>query len=248
MRSARFEGLPRRSRRVRIPGTSERSLPRRSWCARILRTGEGGKIEQHEVSVVSEPEAIETECRHRRVPFARRELVGHIEQPHLHRRPSDIGTGAQRQRSAVGGFERIPVVVAGSPAGQPVQPPDTRDVAARGADWRRVRQDAQDPHLAAQHRIEADEQAALAGLPGVRHDRERARNAVHPPRRPQVMHGSDDVRTRRRPAARETTRVPLARSWTAAQPLWRRSGEKERRDQYQTGHRSDRRRHVVRRQ
>ncbi len=78
------------------------------------------------------------------------------------------GPAARQQRSAVGRLEGIPVVVGRSSAGQPMQPPDARNVAARGADCRRMRRHGVDPHLSAQHRIEADEQTATVRVPGVR--------------------------------------------------------------------------------
>ena len=121
-----IEGLPRRSRRVSAP------------CG-----GDGGKVEQHEVPVVPEPEAIETECRHRSVPRCAVELGGEIEQPHLHRGPSRPRACAR----AAAVRRRAPRThpscrSADLPAGQPVQPPDSRNVAARGADGRRVRRHA----------------------------------------------------------------------------------------------------------
>ena len=99
----------------------------------------------------------------------RDELSGEIEQPRLQRAPGRRGTvKGGRQRLTVRRLERVPVVTAVAPAGEPVQTPGSREVPADLVDRTRVPRHDVDPHPPPQHRIERDDKVRviIAGITG----------------------------------------------------------------------------------
>ena len=154
---------------VGIGSAGGRSLPRRSRCiSRDASTGEGGKVEQHDVPIVSEPESIETERWHGPVPRRGRQLGGEIQQPDFHRGPrrrrgpSRVSNGPPSGASKASQFwlADLPPV---SQCSRPTLETSRRAALIAGVCGRqRV-----NPHLPAKHRIEADEKTATARVAGV---------------------------------------------------------------------------------